>query len=157
MKKEVRILFVCLGNICRSPAAEGILKHLNDKNPALKIYVESCGIGDWHVGRGADSRMKETAALRGIKLDGKAQQFDNAFFYAFDLILASDREVQHFLHHYAQPDQKSKIHLMTEFSPTYHGQDVPDPYYGGAQGFDHVMDILEDSCVGLIEFLRSKK
>lgn len=154
-KKEIRVLFVCLGNICRSPAAEGILKHLLQEVPDLKVYVESCGLDQWHVGRSPDARMTAKAASRGFYLEGKAQLFDPSFFHAFDYILAADQEVLQTLYDYAQPHHKSKIYLMTHFSTLYKGKDVPDPYYN--EGFDKVMDILEDSCKGFIKHLIKNK
>lgn len=156
MKKgEVRVLFVCMGNICRSPAGEGVLKWLVSQDPSLKIYVESCGIGDWHIGQAPDRRMQEASNVRGIALTGRAQQFKQDFFDRFDYILAADKEVLKFLYHYAKtPDQKAKISLMTSFSTIYAGQEVPDPYYQSNGAFELVLDMLEDACQGLIEKIR---
>lgn len=154
-KKQTRVLFVCLGNICRSPAGEGILKHLVAQDTSLNLFVMSCGIGDWHVGQGPDWRIREASSARGIVLNGRAQQFQKAFLDQFDYILASDHEVLRDLHRYAQtPEQKSKISLMTHYSHTYKGQEIPDPYYGGSGGFDLVLDMLQDSCEGLLEHIR---
>ena len=101
MGKETRVLFVCMGNICRSPAAEGILKHLVALDPSLNVFVESCGIGDRHIGRSADPRIREAALTRGIVLTGRAQQFQRPYFDQFDFILASDKEVLRELYHFA--------------------------------------------------------
>jgi protein-tyrosine phosphatase len=153
--KEIRILFVCMGNICRSPAGEGILRAMVNQDPSLKIYVESCGIGDWHLGQAADKRMQEAAKERGIVLTTKAKQLQHAFFEQFDYILAADNEVLKYLYHYAKsPEQKAKIFLMTAFSSLYKGQEVPDPYYQPNGAFGLVLDILEDSCRGLLEYIR---
>lgn len=153
----VAVCFVCLGNICRSPAAEGVLKHLVEKDPELKdVHVESCGIGDWHIGQPADSRMKVVASERGYDLNTRAQQFEKAFFDSFDYILAADHEILNDLYRYAKtPEQKAKVSLITAFSAIYPNIDVPDPYFGGKGDFDLVLDILEDSCEGLI--LKIKK
>jgi protein-tyrosine phosphatase len=156
MKKgEVRILFVCMGNICRSPAGEGILRHFAGQDPTLEIYVESCGIGDWHIGQAPDYRIREASHARGIVLTSVAQQFQQVFLDKFDYILAADKEVLKFLYHYAKsPDQKVKIFLMTAFSSNYAGQEVPDPYYQSDGAFEMVLDILEDSCQGLLQHIR---
>jgi protein-tyrosine phosphatase len=154
-KEEVRILFVCMGNICRSPAGEGILRHLVNQDPTVKVYVESCGIGDWHLGQAPDRRIQEASKARGIILTSRAQQFQHPFFDQFDYILAADKEVLKFLYHYAKtPDQKSKVNLMTAFSSNYAGQEIPDPYYQSNGAFELVLDMLEDSCQGLLEHIR---
>lgn len=153
-KKKVNVLFVCMGNICRSPAAEAILKSQSQENHSLNLYVESCGLGDWHVGRPADTRMKEACASRGIPLTGVAQQFSQEFLDRFDYILAADNEVLQHLYRYARtPKEKSKICLMTKYSLLYADRDVPDPYYDGLHGFEVVLDMLEDSCKGLVDYL----
>lgn len=148
------ILFVCLGNICRSPAGEGVLRKMSQEKNS-EIHVESCGLGDWHTGNLPDERMRESAKKRGYILSSRAQRFKDEFFDRFDLILAADRKVLHELFKYADhPDHKSKIHLITHFSPCYQDQDVPDPYYQGEAGFEHVMDMIEDACEGLLESLK---
>lgn len=159
MKEKVhRILFVCMGNICRSPAAEGVLKHLVQKDPSLRIEVESCGIGDWHLGHAPDQRILEAAKARGIALTSRARQFTSEFFDHFDYILVADREVLKYLYHYAKtPEQKAKIILMTEFSSAYQGLEVPDPYYKAHGAFELVLDMLEDACEGLITHLKGKQ
>lgn len=150
------VLFVCLGNICRSPAAEGILRHHAEKNSLSNdIFVQSCGIGDWHVGQFPDERMREAAKNRGITLTSRAQQFQHSFLDTFDYILAADHEVLKDLYRYAKnPEHKSKINLITAFSTTYHGQEIPDPYYQGAAAFDLVLDMIEDSCEGLLNHIQ---
>lgn len=146
------IMFVCLGNICRSPAAEGVLRHMD---PELKI--QSCGIGDWHIGQLPDERMRDTAKLRGVHLTSRAQQFKLQFFDDYDYILAADHEVLHDLYRKAQtPSHKAKVHLITAFSPTYQNQEIPDPYFQGDAAFDLVLDMLEDSCEGLLQHIRNK-
>ena len=148
------ILFVCLGNICRSPAAEGILRHLA-KNSNLDLYIESCGLGDWHQGKLPDPRMREAALQRGIPLVSRCQVIQPDFFYRFDYILAADNSVLHQLYDQANsPEHKAKIHLMTKFSRSYPGEEIPDPYYQDRMSFDLVLDMLEDSCKGLLEQLR---
>lgn len=142
----MNVLFVCLGNICRSPAGEAILSEFA-KRRGLTVRVESCGIGDWHAGKLPDARMRQAASDRGFMLTSRAKQFNPSFFEEFDLILALDREVQNDLYKYAKTvEHKSKIQLATAFSSSYKDQDVPDPYYGGRADFDLVLDILEDIC-----------
>lgn len=153
--RDVSVLFVCMGNICRSPAGEAILREMVVEYPSLRIHVDSCGIGDWHIGRGADSRMRETAMQRGIALTGLAKQFQQENFDQFDYILVADKEVMKYLHHYARTaDHKAKIFLMTAFSALYKDLEVPDPYYEPNRAFDFVLDMLEDSCCGLIEHIQ---
>lgn len=150
----VAVLFVCLGNICRSPAAEEVLRHLA-KADGLDLHVESCGIGDWHVGCLPDERMRDAAKARGLILSSRGQQFKSAFLEKFDYILAADKEVIRDLYFYAQtPEHKAKIHMMTAFSPCYRDKEIPDPYYQGDFAFEHVLDMLEDSCQGLIEHIK---
>lgn len=154
VKKNISVLFVCMGNICRSPAGEGILKHLANQDSSLNLNVESCGIGDWHVGQAPDFRIQEAAQLRGITLTSRAQQFQHIFLDQFDYVLAADKEVLKFLYHYAKTsEQKNKIFLMTAFSSIYKEQEVPDPYYQSHGAFEFVLDVLEDSCQGLIHHI----
>lgn len=144
------VLFVCLGNICRSPAGEGILKRIAEDR-GLKIKVESCGIGDWHAGQLPDPRMQAAASDRGVTLTSRAKQFHPRFFDEFDIILALDREVLKDLYKFATTvEHKAKVHLATAFSTSYKNQDVPDPYYGGRADFDLVLDMMEDVCEELI-------
>ncbi|MEM1282155.1 MAG: low molecular weight protein-tyrosine-phosphatase [Chlamydiota bacterium] len=149
----VRVMFVCLGNICRSPAGEGMLQYLAKKfRCPVNLEIESSGIGDWHVGQLPDSRMREAALKRGITLVSRAQAFKTDHFDMFDFVLAADHEVMNDLYRYARsPLDKSKIHLITAFGTTYRGEEIPDPYYGGARDFDLVLDMLEDSCEGFLQ------
>lgn len=152
----VKVLFVCLGNICRSPAAEATLKHFLQDQVDLNVSVESCGIGDWHIGQSPDRRMQEASQARGYKMIGRAQQFQQAYFDIFDYILVSDEEVLKNLYRYAKtPEHKAKIKLMTHFSPRYRDQEVPDPYYSSSGAFDLVLDMLEDACEGLLSHIRT--
>lgn len=149
-----RVLFVCMGNICRSPAAEGILRHLAQKE-GVDVHIESCGMGNWYEGALPDERMRTCAKTRGFVLSSKAQVFKPEFLESFDYILAADHEVLEQLYHYApRPEQKAKIHLMTAFSETYKNQEVPDPFYKEDRVFDLVLDIVEDSCEGLLEDIK---
>jgi len=153
----ITILFVCLGNICRSPAAEGILRHLAQKEQRdFDLHIESCGLGDWHTGMLPDERMRDAAKSRGVILSSRAQKFQVKFFDQFDFILVADNKILNELYRYAKtPDQKAKIHLITRFSSCYRDQEVPDPYYEGEAGFEHVLNMVEDSCEGLLEYIKN--
>lgn len=152
------ILFVCLGNICRSPAAEGIFRHLVEQESMMEAFhIESCGLGDWHIGHLPDERMREAAKSRGYLLSSRAQKMDPTFFERFDLILVADHKVMKQMYHLTnEPAHKAKIQLITHFSTTYRDLEVPDPYFNGEAGFEHVMDMLEDSCQGLLTYLRKE-
>ncbi len=153
--KFCRVLFVCMANICRSPAAEGIFKHLLQNHPSLKIEVESCGVGDWHIGSEPDLNIQEVSKVRGITLNGVAKQFKIEYLDEFDYIMAADTEVLRILYNYSKTtEQKSKIHLMTAYSSLYKDEQVPDPYCQGGAAFEHVYDVLEDSCQGLLNHLQ---
>lgn len=150
IKKQPSVMFVCLGNICRSPAAEAILRKLEPE-----WSVASSGIGSWHVGSLPDERMREAALLRDLPLTSRAQQFLLDHYQQYDLILAADLEVLHHLQAHAKtPSENSKIHLITAFSELYQNQEVPDPYFQGGNAFDLVLDILEDSCRGISHHIK---
>ena len=153
-KRMIKVLFVCMGNICRSPAGEGVFKQLIQKNNLEdQVYVESCGLGDWHIGHSPDSRMLEVSKARGILLSSRAQQIKRQHLEEFDYILAADKKVYHVLIQSADESQKAKIKMMTAYSELYFDKDVPDPYSLNDQAFELVMDMLEDSCEGLIQHL----
>jgi protein-tyrosine phosphatase len=157
---RVRLSFVCLGNICRSPTAEAVMRHLV-KQAGLQdqVFIDSAGTGDWHIGEGRDPRSCEVGRRRGIPLTGAARQFRPPDFERFDYVLAMDRQNRAALLRLA-PDQaaRDKVHLLRSFDPAFENDDdeVPDPYFGGAQGFDHVFDICEAACRGLLAELRRR-
>jgi protein-tyrosine phosphatase len=154
----VRILFVCMGNICRSPTAEGVMRRLlEDAGLGDRVEVESAGTGGWHVGEPPDERATLAARRRGITLSGAAQQVRPADFRRFDLLIALDRANLRELLALA-PDEEAaeKVRLLREFDPRANGDlDVPDPYYGGDRGFETVLDMVEAACRGLIDELRA--
>jgi protein-tyrosine phosphatase len=150
------VLIVCLGNICRSPAGEEIFRRICAKHHK-EYYVESCGMGDWYVGHPSDARMKQAAQSRGYHLTKISQQFNEGFFEGFDYIIAVDRDVLHDLYLKAlTPEHKAKIHLLTDYSVSYKGEDIPDPFYKGEEGFELVLDMLEESCQGLFDHLENQ-
>ena len=135
--KPVRLSFVCLGNICRSPTAEAVMRHLiKEEGLQEKILLDSAGLGDWHLGEARDARSQAVGHRRGIPLEGVARQFSGPDFDRFDYVLAMDRQNRDGLLRIA-PDAE-----------------VPDPYYGGPQGFDEVFDICLAACEGLLAELR---
>jgi protein-tyrosine phosphatase len=146
----VRILFVCMGNICRSPTAEGVMRHLlAERGLEDEIEVESAGTGGWHAGSPPDARSTRAAAARGITLEGAARQVTRADFEDFDLLVAMDRDNLADLRAIAPPGTEHKIRLLLG-----EGRDVPDPYYGGPHGFENVLDLVETACEQLLDELR---
>jgi protein-tyrosine phosphatase len=153
----MRILFVCMGNICRSPTAEGVMRRLvAEAGLADRVEIDSAGIGDWHVGRPPDERATEAARLRGLALAGTARQVRPDDFERFELLIAMDRANARALLGWA-PDEESaeKVRLLREFDPSATDLDVPDPYYGGDHGFETVLDMVEAACRGLLDELRA--
>ncbi|MHB1050425.1 MAG: low molecular weight protein-tyrosine-phosphatase [Bacteroidota bacterium] len=150
--QKKKILFVCLGNICRSPAAEGVMKKFSE---GKAIEIDSAGTAGYHIGELPDSRMRSHAAKRGFPLTHRARQFDSAKdFERFDLILAMDKNNMRDLQSMDRKNQYGhKLKMMTDYSQALKVTEVPDPYYGGPEGFEHVLDILEDACGGLLKEL----
>jgi protein-tyrosine phosphatase len=152
----VRILFVCLGNICRSPTAEAVMRRMVvERGLEGQIETDSAGTGDWHVGSAPDRRSTAAASRRSIVLDGAARQVIATDFDDFDLIVAMDRENAADLLALAPDDSAAqKVRLLRDFDPSGVGAgslDVPDPYHGGERGFDEVLDIVEAACSGLLD------
>ncbi|MCY7391318.1 MAG: low molecular weight phosphotyrosine protein phosphatase [Leptolyngbyaceae cyanobacterium CAN_BIN12] len=153
-----KLLFVCLGNICRSPAAENIMNHLSEQNDLTgQIVCDSAGTSSYHVGAPPDRRMTLAAKQQSIAMKGCARQFTKADFDAFDLILAMDQE------NYANicaldsaGNYRQKVQLMCDFCTHHTLKEVPDPYYGGADGFNQVIDLLQDACAGLLDQVKQE-
>jgi protein-tyrosine phosphatase len=154
----MRILFVCMGNICRSPTAEAVFReHVRRHAPELQVEIDSAGTHDYHVGEAPDPRAIKAAARRGLDLSGlRARQVEDTDFERFDLILAMDRLNHVTLLERSPPEHHPRIRLLLEFAGDPQGLDVPDPYYGGAKGFDEVLDLVEDAAAGLLAELRRK-
>ncbi len=154
MKK--RILFVCLGNICRSPGAEAVFSKMAvERKLSIPLEIDSAGTGGWHEGELADERMREHAARRGYQLTHLARKFNRDIdFDRFDMVIGMDDENIRTLRSLARDDNdRKKIRKMTDFSRLYSYTTVPDPYYGGEDGFELVLDLLEDACEGLLDEL----
>ena len=152
-----KILFVCLGNICRSPAAEGIFNQkIKERDLENFFVVDSAGTGNWHVGNLPDQRMRSTALSRGIELNSRSRQIEENDLYEFDQILVMDKENLDAVKSLTK-DQKnpinSKIKLILNYSKNSQLDEVPDPYYGGQNGFEKVIDLLDDAIDGLIDSL----
>jgi protein-tyrosine phosphatase len=146
-----RVLFVCLGNICRSPTGEGVFRsYLEERGLAGEIEVDSAGTGPWHVGETADPRMREAAGRRGYRLDSIARQVVLEELSDWDLVVAMDRSNLRQLRHL---DPNAPIHLLSDFLSAEAPRDVPDPYYGGPAGFDRVIDLIEGACPALADRL----
>lgn len=154
--RPTSVLFVCLGNICRSPLAEGVFLHLVEREGLGNHFlVDSAGTGAWHVGELPDPRSRQVAAEHGVELPGRARQVTSDDLNRFDLILAMDRENLAVLERMADSDeQKAKVRLLRSFDPEADDDQVPDPYYGGPRGFEHVFGMLLDACEGLLDELR---
>ena len=143
-----RLLFVCLGNICRSPSAENIMNHLIEQQAlGAQVTCDSAGTASYHVGSAPDRRMNTAAQKQGIALGGSARQFTAADFEDFDLILAMDRSnYRDILQLDANNRYANKVKMMCDFCQHHEDEEVPDPYYGGEAGFDYVIGLLTDAC-----------
>jgi protein-tyrosine phosphatase len=153
----MRVLFVCMGNICRSPTAEGVFRRVLGMHASdVKVEIDSAGTHDYHVGSEPDRRAVAAAARRGIDLSSlRARHISDADFERFDLILAMDEENLRELRRRAPKEYHGRIHLIMEFAPSPLARSVPDPYYGGAEGFENVLDLLEEAAQGLLAHVRS--
>jgi protein-tyrosine phosphatase len=155
----IRLCFVCLGNICRSPTAEGIMLHLvHAQGLAQHFCIESAGTGAYHVGERPDPRALATAQARGVHLPSRARQFVKSDFERFDYVLAMDDNNRIALLRLTPDDTAhAKVHLLRRFDPrTPSGANVPDPYYGEDDGFGHVFDVCQAACRGLFAELRKQ-
>lgn len=154
-----RICFVCMGNICRSPMAEVVMRSMvRDAGLEDQIELSSAGTGGWHVGDRADERARATLARRGYDAEShRARQFAAHWFDENDLVLAVDESTYSMLQSLDSEQAAEKLRLLREFDPMADGDlDVPDPYYGGQRGFDNVLDMVERSCRGLLEHVRTQ-
>ena len=153
----VSLCFVCLGNICRSPTAEGVMRHLvREAGLEVQVRVDSAGTAGYHTGEAPDRRARAAGARRGIEISGGARQFERADFQRFDYVLALDGSNHEDLAALAPgPAALAKLHLLRSFDPaTPAGADVPDPYYGGDDGFDYVLELCLAACRPLLERIR---
>lgn len=156
--EQVAVLFVCLGNICRSPTAEGVFRKLvEDAGLGERVRIDSAGTAGYHVGATPDARAMAAAKSRGFDLSAiRARHVVAADFAAFDLILAMDEENLADLRRAAPADTRAQLRLLLEFAPGADVSAVPDPYYGGKNGFEQVLDLVTDACAGLVADLRRR-
>ena len=158
MRKKISVLFVCMGNICRSPTAEAVFRHYVE-NAGLSEYIliDSAGTHDYHVGEPPDTRAQRSAQQRGYdmsKLRGRQVGADD--FRRFDYILAMDRANLAILQHITPPDSITQPQLFLEYARHHREREVPDPYFGGMDGFEQVLDMVEDAAQGLLEDIRQQ-
>ena len=151
-----QVLFVCMGNICRSPTAEGVFRETLRKHaPDLAVHVDSAGTHAYHVGEPPDHRARRAAARRGIDLASlRARRVTPADFSRFDLVLAMDEDNYRLLRELSPPKCRSRVRLFMDFAPETGRNNVPDPYYGGATGFEFVLDLVEEASLGLLAHLQ---
>lgn len=154
----IKVLFVCMGNICRSPTAEGVFRAAVARAGLLEqIEIDSAGTHDYHLGKSPDPRAQESALARGINLSGlQARMVEAGDFQRFDYIIAMDQENYRLLMEACPPSDRDKISLLMDYAPHLKVAEVPDPYYGGASGFERVMDMVEEAVEGLLGHVRER-
>ena len=154
----VKVLFVCLGNICRSPTAQGVFESLvRREGLADYIHIDSAGTQAYHVGEPPDARAQQAALRRGVDLSTqRARRVRPEDFLEYDYILAMDRSNYEELREVCHPDYEERVRLFLEFGADPEERDVPDPYYGGARGFERVLDLIEDAAIGLLADIRAR-
>lgn len=154
-REQVRVLFVCMGNLCRSPMAEGVFRHhVRQAGLEGRIEIDSAGTHDYHVGDPPDPRAQSAAGRRGYEIGGqRGRQVSRADFSEFDYLLAMDEVNLRILRRLCPSEHAHKIRLFMEFSAAGAPREVPDPYYGGDQGFEDVLDMVEEASQGLLEHL----
>lgn len=156
--KNYRVLFVCMGNICRSPTAHGVFRHIvMAQEMEHQVQVDSAGTHNYHPGSPPDQRSQKHAAQRGYDLsDLRARQIKDSDFERYDLILAMDWDNLALVQAQCPDEHQAKVRRLTEFCQTLTNQVIPDPYYGGTNGFEDVLDLVEDACEGLIRHVRAR-
>jgi protein-tyrosine phosphatase len=154
----IKVLFVCMGNICRSPTAHGVFEHkVNESGLAHAIETDSAGTHAYHVGESPDRRAQATAQRRGIRLDHlQARRVEMSDFDYFDYILAMDEDNLSILQSMCPSQHQDKVNLFLEFAPQRSETEVPDPYYGGSSGFDFVFDLVDEASEGLLDDIRKR-
>ncbi|MGZ8143992.1 MAG: low molecular weight protein-tyrosine-phosphatase [Methylosarcina sp.] len=155
--EKIKVLFVCMGNICRSPTAEGMFtKLVNERNLAHLFEIDSAGTHDYHIGKAPDSRSQQAAKERGIDLTHlRARQVQEDDFENFDYVLAMDKDNYSILIHACPEHYQNKIKFFLEYAPHLGIREVPDPYFGGAHGFERVLDMVEEASLGLLAALQN--
>lgn len=156
IKRSIKVLFVCMGNICRSPTAEGAFRKLvEEQGLASAIQIDSAGTHAYHVGEAPDRRAQAAAKNRDIDLSSlRGRQFDSSDFQDYDYVLVMDQSNFCNMQALDNGDGEARLSLFLDFSHKYPENEVPDPYYGGIRGFEHVLDLIQDACEGLLEHIR---
>lgn len=148
-----KLLFICLGNICRSPAAHAVMQHLVDEAGRSALFeIDSAGIGGWHVGQLPDERMRRHGRERGYRIDHRARQFSaRRDFPCYDAIYVMDEDNYRAVTARAESEgEKAKVHRLADFLTEHHATTIPDPYYGGLEDFEYALDLIEDACEELL-------
>jgi protein-tyrosine phosphatase len=155
---NVKVLFVCMGNICRSPTAEAVFRRYVEKAGLTEhIHIDSAGTHDYHIGDPPDARALRAAKQRGYDMSGlRGRQVEAGDFNRFDYVLAMDQANLEILQRLRPADAQSHLSLFLDFSEGYEEREVPDPYFGGVQGFEHVLDLIEDAAKGLLQHIRQQ-
>lgn len=155
-RKKISVVFVCMGNICRSPTAEAVFRHYVEKAGLEHlILIDSAGTHDYHIGEPPDPRTQRAAKQRGYDMSGlRGRQVAVEDFVMFDYVLAMDEANLSILQRLRPRDASSHLGLFLEFAERHSNREVPDPYYGGADGFEHVLDMVEDAAYGLLEHIK---
>jgi protein-tyrosine phosphatase len=155
---KVSVVFVCMGNICRSPTAEAVFRHyVESAGLSEHIMIDSAGTHDYHIGDPPDLRMQRAAQQRGYDLSAlRGRQVESGDFRRFDYVLAMDKANLAILQRLAPPDSATRAQLFLTYARHYAEREVPDPYYGGADGFERVLDMVEDAAQGLLQHIRQK-
>ena len=158
-KQAVSVLFVCMGNICRSPTAEGVFRHkVNAAGLGNDIRIDSAGTIAYHIGHPPDERATKAALKRGIDLSTqRARKVTSADFETFDFVIAMDSDNRYELEVICPPGYEDRLHMFMKFARNCSSTDVPDPYYGGGRGFETVLDMVDDAAEGLLQYLQEHK
>ncbi len=157
-KEKVGVIFICMGNICRSPTAEAVFRfHVEKEGLADEIHIDSAGTHDYHIGEPPDSRTQRAAKQRGYDMSGlRGRQVGAPDFLRFDYVLAMDEANLSILEGLRPSEGGGHLGLFLEFAERHREKEVPDPYFGGADGFEHVLDLVEDASLGLLKHIRSR-
>jgi protein-tyrosine phosphatase len=154
--RSIRVLTICTGNICRSPLAECVLRHKAvQRGVKHHLHIDSAGIGDWHTGESPDTRACAVAQRHGVSMTGTARMLTSSDLAHFDLLVCMDHS--HKAHALAMGADPSKVRLLRTFDPDARTDDVPDPYYGGAEGFEGVFQMIDSACDHLLNYLVSRE
>ncbi|MDH4235193.1 MAG: low molecular weight phosphotyrosine protein phosphatase [Gallionella sp.] len=158
MKNNIAVVFVCMGNICRSPTAEAVFRqYVENAGLSEQVLIDSAGTHDYHIGDPPDSRSQRAAQQRGYDMsDLRGRQVEEGDFHRFDYVLAMDSANLAILQQLAPPASNARVQLFLEYARHHAGREVPDPYYGSADGFERVLDMVEDAAQGLLQHIRQR-